>query len=184
LAFAYTSAVGASIGVGLCVKKLLSPFESSFKGSRKFFFTFLIAFIANSSANAANLFCVRRGEFTNGIPVLSKDGKEMGISKVAGRTAVIQTAFSRAIMPVLPLFVPTISFYYLTKLKMMPKNRGIKMAVETLVFLAALIYAPPMACAIFPQLARAPVTKLESEFQNLTDERGRPITELFYNKGL
>lgn len=54
-----------------------------------FFFTFLIAFLANSSANATNLFFVRFKEYKEGIPVLTEDGKEIGISKKAGETAVI-----------------------------------------------------------------------------------------------
>ena len=74
LAFAYVSSVCASIGVGLGVKKLLAPMEHKFRGSRAFFFTFLIAFLANSSANATNLLCVRRKELTEGIPVQSEGG--------------------------------------------------------------------------------------------------------------
>jgi len=85
-----------------------------------FFFTFLIAFIANSSANATNLLCVRKKEYQDGIPVTTLDGKEVGISKKAGETAVLQTALTRAAMPILPLFVPTITFYLLTKYKKMP----------------------------------------------------------------
>lgn len=69
LAMAYGSAVGASILVGLSLKKLITPFEKYFTGSRKFFFTFLIAFLANSSANATNLFCMRRGELTDGVAI-------------------------------------------------------------------------------------------------------------------
>lgn len=56
---AYFSAVTASICVGLGVKKALSPFSNKFTGNKMFFFTFLIAFLANSSANATNLLCVR-----------------------------------------------------------------------------------------------------------------------------
>lgn len=89
MAKAYFTAVLASIYVGLGVKKLLNPFESKFKGSKMFFFTFLIAFLANSSANATNLFFVRLKEYREGIPVLTEEGREVGISKIAGKTAVL-----------------------------------------------------------------------------------------------
>jgi hypothetical protein len=87
-------------------------------------------------------------------------------------------------MPIGPLLIPTLTFYAMEKRKLIPKNRFLKMSVETLVFLAALTFAPPMATAIFPQTAAAKVSKLEKEFRNLKDECGNPITELFYNKGL
>jgi UDP-N-acetylmuramyl pentapeptide phosphotransferase/UDP-N-acetylglucosamine-1-phosphate transferase len=60
---AYGSAVVASIAVGLGVKKALNPFSGKFTGSKTFFFTFLIALLANSSANATNLLCVRWKEY-------------------------------------------------------------------------------------------------------------------------
>ena len=115
-----------------------------------FFFTFLIAFLANSSANATNLFFVRLKEYREGIPVLTEEGREVGISKIAGKTAVLQTALTRAAMPILPLFVPTISFYFLAKFNKMPKSIVPKTLVQTFVFLVALTYAPPMACGFFP----------------------------------
>ena len=65
----------------------------------------------------------------------------------------------------------------------MPKKRLAKAMTETLVFILALTYAPPMACAFFPQTQRVPVAQLEPEFQSL-QENGRPLEWAVYNKGL
>lgn len=91
---AYGLAVGASIAVGLGMKKLMNPFQGYFLGSKRIFFIFLISLLANSSANATNLLCVRWKEYQNGIPVLTKDGNEVGISKKAGQRAVVNTALT------------------------------------------------------------------------------------------
>lgn len=88
LATAYGSAVGASILVGLGLKKMISPFDKYFTGSKKFFFTFLIAFLANSSANATNLYCMRRGELETGVAIQSPEGEYLGHSQKAGKMAV------------------------------------------------------------------------------------------------
>ena len=46
-----------------------------------------------------------------------------------------------------------------------------------------LAFMPP-SIAVFPQKATLPVTDLEPEFQGLTDSKGRPVTQLTFNKGL
>ena len=55
-----------------------------------------------------------------------KDGNELGVSKVVGRSAVLQTAMTRCIMPVFPLGIPTISFFLLDKMGMIPKSKPLK----------------------------------------------------------
>lgn len=140
----------ASITVGLGVKQLLNPFSGKFIGSRTIFFTFLISLLANSSANATNLFCVRWKEYKKGIPVHTKEGEIVGVSKKAGESAVIQTALTRALMPVLPLLLPTLAFYNLSKFKLMPTNKIGKICIESSIMLVSLIYAPPLAIALFP----------------------------------
>lgn len=67
-------------------------------------------------------------------------------------------------MPILPLFVPTITFYLLEKFKRMPKSLFKKSIVETIVFIVALTYAPPMACGFFPQITKVNVNELEPQF--------------------
>lgn len=181
---AYFLAVFASIGVGLGVKKLIGPFESRFTGSKAFFFMFTISFIANSAANGTNLLVIRRKEFNDGIPVMTKDGEEVGVSKKVGRSAVLQTALTRCMMPILPLGVPTVSFYLLDKMGMIPKNKALRIAQQVVVFSYSIMFAPAMGLACFPQICKKDASKLEPEFHNLKDKEGNPITELYYNKGL
>lgn len=142
---AYFGAVLASIGVGLGVKKFIEPFKSKFTGSRAFFFMFTISFIANSAANGTNLLIIRNKEFRNGIPVKDKNGDEVGISEKVGRSAVLQTALTRCLMPILPLGVPTVSFFLLDKLGMIPKNKGLKIAQQLVVFTYSIMFAPAMS---------------------------------------
>ena len=42
----------------------------------------------------------------------------------------------------------------------------------------------PLAIATFPQISSLNTSSMEKEFQNLTDAEGKPITRLYYNKGL
>jgi len=144
LVLSYCGAVIASIGVGLAVKKFIEPFKSSFTGSKAFFFMFTISFIANSAANGTNLLIIRSKEFREGIPVSTKEGEEVGISHKAGRSAVLQTALTRCIMPVLPLGIPTFSFFVLDKLRMIPKNNFLKVMQQIVVFSYSIMFAPAM----------------------------------------
>jgi hypothetical protein len=54
-------------------------------------------------------------------------------------------------MPIAPLLVPTVAFYFLEKKRLVPKNRVAKLLLDTVVFMASLTFAPPLACAVFPQ---------------------------------
>jgi tricarboxylate carrier len=181
---AYWAAVCASIGVGLGVKRFIEPFKSKFTGSKAFFFMFTISFIANSAANGTNLLIIRSKEYKDGIPVTREDGAEVGVSKTVGKKAVLQTALTRWIMPILPLGMPTVSFFILDKLGMIPKAKGAKIAQQLVVFTYSIMFAPAMSWAMFPQICKISSASLEPEFHNLKDKDGNAITELYYNKGL
>mmetsp|Transcript_11988 Transcript_11988/g.13521 ORF Transcript_11988/g.13521 Transcript_11988/m.13521 type:complete len:313 (+) Transcript_11988:24-962(+) len=144
LVVSYFGAVAASIGVGLGVKRFIEPFKSSFTGSKAFFFMFIISCVANSAANGSNLVIIRSKEMREGIPITTKDGEEVGISKKAGKSAVLQTALTRCIMPIFPLGIPTISFFLLDKMKMIPKNNKLKVIQQIFVFSYSIMFAPAM----------------------------------------
>jgi hypothetical protein len=44
--------------------------------------------------------------------------------------------------------------------------------------------ALPLAIAIFPQYVEVDPKKLEKEFHDLKDKNGKPITSIYFNKGL
>jgi hypothetical protein len=85
----YTAAVTTSIGVGLGVRKLLTPYSAHFKGSKSLFFNFLISFAAVGTANFSNCLLMRSKEIKEGITLRDKDGNEVGKSKIIGRKAVL-----------------------------------------------------------------------------------------------
>jgi hypothetical protein len=80
----YTAAVTASIGVGLGIKKVLSPFAPHFKGTKGLFLNCLISFCAVGSANFVNLLLMRSKEMKEGIILRDQQGNEVGKSKTIG----------------------------------------------------------------------------------------------------
>lgn len=106
---------------------------------------FTISFIANSAANGTNLLVIRNKEYRDGIPVQNAEGKEVGVSKIVGKSAVLQTALTRCMMPILPLGLPTISFFLLDKMKMIPKNNVLRVGQQIVVFTYSIMFAPAMS---------------------------------------
>lgn len=184
LLMAYGAAVSSSIGIGLGMRKLLSPISRSMTGPGQFFVNFLISLSAVGSAGCLNLLIMRSEEIKKGIMLVDKEGVERGKSKIIGKEAVVNTALTRFLMPVPPLLLPTLAFYFLEKKALIPKNKVLKCTLEALIFFSCLSLGPPISCAVFEQTARANVNHLEPEFQNLKDSNGQPIQELYYNKGL
>lgn len=181
---AYAAAVSASIGIGLGMRKALSPFSRNLTGPSQLFVNFLISLTAVGSAGFLNLLIMRSEEIKKGITLVDHEGVERGKSKIVGKHAVVNTAFTRFLMPLPPLLLPTISFYYLEKKNLVPKNKITKCTLESLIFFICLGFGPPLSCAVFEQTAKTNVQGLEPEFHDLQDSRGNPITELYYNKGL
>lgn len=181
---AYSAAVTTSVGIGLGMKKLLSPIAANMKGPGKLFINFFISLAAVGSAGSLNLLIMRSKEIQDGIMLRDAEGNERGKSKTIGWKAVTSTAMTRLLMPVPPLLLPTITFYIMEKKRLVPKNKWVKAATDAAIFFAYLSLGPPLAWGIFEQTARTDVSSIEPEFQNLTDSQGRRITELYYNKGL
>lgn len=181
---AYTAAWCASIGIGLGTKKILEPYSKIFKGSGSLFINFFISLAAVGSAGFINLLIMRSREMKEGIMLIDHEGTERGRSKNIGIKAVLTTALTRFIMPIPPLLLPTLAFYYMENRSLIPKNKIAKMSMEALIFFASWAIAPPLAWALFKQTNSTNISKLESNFHNLKDSTGCEVTELFYNKGL
>ena len=145
----YAGAVSSSILIGLGTKKLLQPFSGYFTGAKGLFMNFIISFLAVGSAGFANVMMMRSGEMKDGIILKDENGKEVGKSQIIGRKAVIQTGLTRYIIPLVPLLFPTMIFYMMEKKHLIPKNKGAKMFLESIVFALSLAYAPSMGIAMF-----------------------------------
>ena len=96
-----------------------------------------------------------------GIKGYDEDGECMGVSKASARKAVIQTAFSRMILP-LPIFlIPGISMFLIDKMGMLPKAKLPKTALEIGVLIFSLWIALPLSVSLFP--SKGEVSALEME---------------------
>eukprot|EP00344_Euplotes_crassus_P011261 CAMPEP_0196995810 /NCGR_PEP_ID=MMETSP1380-20130617/1844_1 /TAXON_ID=5936 /ORGANISM="Euplotes crassus, Strain CT5" /LENGTH=340 /DNA_ID=CAMNT_0042411595 /DNA_START=24 /DNA_END=1049 /DNA_ORIENTATION=+ len=184
LLMAYSAAATTSVGIGLGMRQLLSPIASSLKGPSKLFINFFISLAAVGSAGSLNLLIMRSKEIREGITLVDSEGNERGKSKTIGWKAVTSTAMTRLLMPIPPLLLPTITFYYMEKRNLVPKNKYVKAVLDATIFFAYLSLGPPLACGVFEQTARTGVSSLEPEFQGLKDTKGNDINELYYNKGL
>lgn len=184
LALAYTSAVTASITIGLGMRRLLTPFAKNIKGPGQLFFNFLINTTAIGCAGVLNVLIMRSKEMQEGITLVDKDGNEQGKSPIIGKSAVLKTAATRVILPIPPLLLPTLAFYIMEKKNLVPKRKAAKLLTETLIFFISMAFAPPLCCAIFEQTSKVHVSTLETKFHDLIDANGNKITELYYNKGL
>ncbi|CAI2369335.1 unnamed protein product [Moneuplotes crassus] len=181
---AYCAAVICSITIGLLVKALLSPYFAYFEGSTQHFFSFLISLSACGSAGVANVLIMRASEMKEGIALTDAKGNEFGKSPIIGKNAVIKTALSRIFLPILPLLLPTLTFFLMETIGLVPEDILTKIMIESMVIFLSLSFAPPIGLAIFKQKNKVPVTGLEMKFHNLVDSDGKRITELYYNKGL
>ncbi len=122
----------------------------------------------------------------------------LGTSIVAGREALALVAATRVVLPLPVLLLPP---YVMDAVKRLPgvteataRSTVARIALEVGasrdacddagVVGACLALALPAAIALFPQVMEIDAQRLEPKFRNLTDDQGRPITKLWYNKGL
>lgn len=86
-------AVTSSITVSLGLRKMLGGMTKTMTGASLVMFNCAIAYFGVAVAGYLNSYCMRMGEMEKGIIVYDEEtGEEMGISKVAARKAVLDTA--------------------------------------------------------------------------------------------
>lgn len=120
----------------------------------------------------------------NGIEVMDEEGKVRGKSIVAGQHGLAQVALSRVLIPVPVLTLPPIAFYFLNKLSAVKKYPALSIPLNLTLITTCLYIGLGPAIALFPQVGALPVSQLEPQFRDLLDSRGKPITQLYYNRGL
>lgn len=144
LATAYGGAVTASISIGLGMRRLLAPYAKNIKGPGQLIFNFMINMTAIASAGVLNVLIMRSKEIKEGITLTDAEGNAVGKSPIIGKSAVLKTAASRVILPIPPLLIPTMAFYFMEKKNIVPKNKVGKICVEISVFFASMAFAPPL----------------------------------------
>ncbi|XP_059677316.1 sideroflexin-4 [Gavia stellata] len=121
---------------------------------------------------------VRSPEFENGIEVMDRNGKVVGLSQKAGEKAVKETALSRAVLFGTTFFLPAVLMYFFERAKFAKTPHALA-SVRMLVTASVLAGMLPVSLSMFPQCGEIKRADLEPEILSSTEE-----TELFYNRGI
>ncbi|NXC53874.1 SFXN4 protein, partial [Aleadryas rufinucha] len=121
---------------------------------------------------------VRSPEFDNGIEVMDKNGKVVGVSKKAGEKAVMETALSRAVLFGTTFFLPEMLMYCMQRARFVKNPRALS-PVRMFVVTSVLAGMLPVSFSMFPQCGEIKRADLEPEILSSTEE-----TEFFYNRGI
>jgi len=142
-----------------------------------------VPYAAVVSAGAANVAFTRMPEMQSGVPIAAPDGTQLGVSKAAAQSAVVNTVLSRnLLLPIAPMLLPPLLN---AAVRSVVPLGPIAAAVAETCFVAGSIYgALPVAIAVFPQEMKIDTSVLEPEFQNAVDASGKKIEYVLCNKGL
>ncbi|XP_061857553.1 sideroflexin-4 isoform X4 [Colius striatus] len=121
---------------------------------------------------------VRSPEFENGIEVMDRNGKIVGVSQKAGEKAVKETALSRAVLFGTTFSLPSVLTSFVGRAKFAKTPRTLAL-VRLLVLTSVLTGMLPASLSMFSQCGEIKRADLEPEIQASTEE-----TVLFYNKGI
>ncbi|NXH42453.1 SFXN4 protein, partial [Dicaeum eximium] len=121
---------------------------------------------------------VRSPEFDNGIEVMDRNGKVIGVSKKAGEKAVMETALSRAVLFGTTFFLPEVLMYCVQRARLVKNHRALG-PVRMFVIMSVLAGMLPVSFSMFPQCGEIKRAELEPEILASTEE-----TEFFYNRGI
>ncbi|KAK2530671.1 Sfxn4 [Columba guinea] len=121
---------------------------------------------------------VRSPEFENGIEVMDRNGKVVGVSQKAGEKAVKETALSRAALFGTTFFLPAVLMHFVERAKFAKTPRALA-SMRMFMITSVLAGMLPVSLSMFPQCGEIKRADLEPEIQSATEE-----TELFYNRGI
>eukprot|EP00922_Rhytidocystis_sp_ex-Travisia-forbesii_P070409 GHVS01105174.1.p1 GENE.GHVS01105174.1~~GHVS01105174.1.p1 ORF type:complete len:373 (-),score=48.43 GHVS01105174.1:390-1508(-) len=129
----------------------------------------IVPYVAVASAGVANVGLMRLRELTDGIPVFfnpagdNQTPEPLGVSKVAAKQALMQTAISRIVLPIPILALPPPILALCYRLRAVKGSRILKVTAELTVLIAGLWVGLPCAVGIFPQMASLPMSDVEPE---------------------
>uniref|UniRef100_A0A1I8A388 Sidoreflexin n=1 Tax=Steinernema glaseri TaxID=37863 RepID=A0A1I8A388_9BILA len=134
---------------------------------------------ATSLASTLNVLFMRSAEMRTGIVVYDESEKVVGISKVAAKKAVYETAATRAFLPVPLLLIPPCIMPLLERTAFVQRSPIHHLLVNAAVCTISFAFSLPIALALFPQNSSIATSRLESEIQERTTDKF-----LFFNRGL
>jgi len=144
----------------------------------------LVPFVACSAANCINIPMMRRLELTEGTMLETKNGEQVGLSRIAAREGITMVTLSRIGMAMPGMVLIPIVMNKLDArglFRRFPKaNAPLQVGLCGLL----LIFSTPLCCAIFEQKAAINPSKLEPDIQRKLRFMGKTHEVLYYNKGL
>lgn len=128
------------------------------------------------------LYCVW---FRSGIDVADADGNKLGRSIAAGKVAVFKTVTTRScFLPIFPLLIPPVFMKVVLATGAVAAGGAAAIAIEVVTIAACMSIGLPAALALQPLQMELDVSSLESEFQGLKGQDGKPITHVYASKGM
>ncbi|KAI7854413.1 Tricarboxylate/iron carrier [Circinella umbellata] len=181
-AVAYVSAVFSSCAIAVGLNQAVPRLNIA--ASTKRVLMKLVPFTAVAAAGTVNVFAMRGKEISQGIDVYNENNELVGKSKTAGLAAVSQVALSRVLTNAPTLVVPPLIMDNLSQKPFFKANPKALLPINFGLIALSMFTSLPLAIATFPQISSLNTSSMEKEFQNLTDSEGKPVTRLYYNKGL
>ncbi|NWU62939.1 SFXN4 protein, partial [Pterocles burchelli] len=121
---------------------------------------------------------VRSPEFEDGIEVMDRNGKVVGVSQKAGEKAIKETTLSRAVLFGTAFCLPAVLMHFVERRKLVKTPRALA-SLRMILITSVLAGMLPVSLSMFPQCGEIKRADLEPEIQSSTEE-----TELFYNRGV
>lgn len=185
IAISYAGAVFSSCSIALGLGRVSDNLNKAANpGFGVRLFRGAVPFIAVASAGVLNVVLMRRGEIQSGITIKDEEGNDRGVSKAAGVKAISEVAMTRVALPAPILLFPPIIMSVWDRLAFAKARPTWRPVVQVPVITACLWLALPLAIGLFPQMSSISAAKLEPEFRNLTDSKGKKIEVFYFNKGL
>jgi len=144
-----------------------------------------VPYLAVISAGSCNVGFTRMDEIQYGIDVADADGNKLGRSIAAGKVAVFKTVTTRScFLPIFPLLIPPVFMKAVLATGAVAAGGAAAIAIEVVTIAACMSIGLPAALALQPLQMELDVTSLESEFQGLKGQDGKPITHVYASKGM
>ncbi|XP_065408450.1 sideroflexin-4 isoform X4 [Chrysemys picta bellii] len=153
--------------------------QHKLSGPMQTFFKRILPIPLLACLSVFNVMIVRGTEYENGIEVMDKNGKVIGVSQKAGLKAVQETALSRAALFGTAVIIPESLLYFLYRTNFLLRNPHALTPLRLVMTVSALGAMLPVSFSVFPQLGEIKRDDLEKEILSSTEE-----TELFYNRGV
>ena len=174
----YLAAVTSAIIVALGMRALTAPFAESATECELMFINTIVACVSGAAASYCNTAFMRKAEVDKGIQVCSD--KELttvvGISKIAAKSAVRETAISRSMCSIFNFLHPLVLVMLAGILGVNPITSHGKLALLCFCTLVTLRVNLPLSMCIFSPLSVKKGTQLETEFNEYEN--------VYFNKGL